>query len=98
MLKVHLSQQALSVVQAESMWLVVWPEHITREVVLKEDGQGSTVQSMDASHLQFGAVEVSKSSWKVREKRKESVALSNKGKEGYRERSAQESPVVEKKQ
>lgn len=80
------------------MWLVVWPEHIPREVILMEDSQGSTVQSMDASHLQFWAAERSKSSWKVRENRKESVALSNKGKEGYRERSAQEYPAVERKQ
>lgn len=60
--------------------------------------RGAQCRAWDASHLQFGAAEGSKSSWKVREKRKESVALSNKRKEGYRERSAQESPVVKRKQ
>lgn len=67
--------ESTSSIQAESMWLVMWFEPITREVILKGDGLGNTVQSMDVSHLQFGAAE---EGLRVveRSQRRESVALS----------------------
>lgn len=94
----RLRQQALSG-QAESMLLLMWPKPITREVILKgERWPGNAGQSMDASHLQFWAVEEgSKNSQKVPEKREESVALGEQGKKDCRERWAHESPAGERR-